>query len=202
MIIPKVVAVGDGNVGKTCLLTTFATGQFPHNDVINVVDSYDVNVTVDVEGTATVVQLSLWDTAGQMDYDRFRPLAYIDAGVVLLTFAIDDLDSFENVQEKWLPEVMYFCIKLPRILVGCKKDLRLDDDALDRLRQAGKELITSEQGVSLAQKIGAKRYFECSARTGKGLGQIFEFAARLGLKSEPNDINAIHKLNRTRCVIL
>ena len=46
------------------------------------------------------VELALWDTAGQEDYDRLRPLSYSDSNVVLITFAIDSPDSLENVQEK------------------------------------------------------------------------------------------------------
>lgn len=46
------------------------------------------------------VQLALWDTAGQEDYDRLRPLSYPEAHVILICFALDSLESFENVEEK------------------------------------------------------------------------------------------------------
>ena len=49
------------------------------------------------------VELALWDTAGQEDYDRLRPLSYPDTHVVLLCFAIDQPDSLENVVEKVPP---------------------------------------------------------------------------------------------------
>lgn len=46
------------------------------------------------------VQLALWDTAGQEDYERLRPLAYSKAHVILIGFAVDTPDSLENVKIK------------------------------------------------------------------------------------------------------
>jgi small GTP-binding protein len=51
------------------------------------------------------VELALWDTAGQEDYDRLRPLSYPDTDVILLCFSIDSPVSLINVKEKWSPEV-------------------------------------------------------------------------------------------------
>ena len=53
------------------------------------------------------VELALWDTAGQEDYDRLRPLSYPDTDVILMCFSIDSPDSLENIPEKWTPEVNY-----------------------------------------------------------------------------------------------
>ena len=67
------------------------------------------------------VSLGLWDTAGQEDYDRLRPLSYPDTSVLLLCFAISSPDSLENIVERWMPEVKHFCPKVPFLLVGLKK---------------------------------------------------------------------------------
>lgn len=53
----------------------------------------------------TQVELALWDTAGQEDYDRLRPLSYPDTDVILMCFSIDSPDSLENIPDKWTPEV-------------------------------------------------------------------------------------------------
>lgn len=66
----------------------------------------------------TQVELALWDTAGQEDYDRLRPLSYPDTDVILMCFSIDSPDSLENIPEKWTPEVKHFCPNVPIILVG------------------------------------------------------------------------------------
>ena len=69
------------------------------------------------------MELALWDTAGQEDYDRLRPLSYPDTDVILMCFSIDSPDSLENIPEKWTPEVKHFCPNVPIILVGNKKVL-------------------------------------------------------------------------------
>lgn len=55
------------------------------------------------------VELALWDTAGQEDYDRLRPLSYPDTDVILMCFSVDSPDSLENIPEKWTPEVSQSC---------------------------------------------------------------------------------------------
>jgi Ras homolog gene family, member A len=58
------------------------------------------NYVADVEVDGKHVELALWDTAGQEDYDRLRPLSYPDSHVILICFSIDSPDSLDNVQEK------------------------------------------------------------------------------------------------------
>lgn len=68
--------------------------------------------------------LSLFDTAGQEEYDRLRPLTYDDVDVIILCYDVTMEDSFENVSIRWVPEVRHFCPGVPLVLVGCKTDLR------------------------------------------------------------------------------
>ena len=67
------------------------------------------------------VELVLWDTAGQEDYDRLRPLSYPDTDVIVMCFSIDAPDTLENIPEKWTPEIKHFCPTAPIVLVGNKK---------------------------------------------------------------------------------
>lgn len=64
------------------------------------------------------VSLGLWDTAGQEDYDRLRPLSYPQTDVFLICFSIASPSSFENVTSKWYPEIKHHCPDAPIILVG------------------------------------------------------------------------------------
>lgn len=91
------------------------------------------------------VELALWDTAGQEDYDRLRPLSYPDSHVILICFAVDSPDSLDNVQEKWISEVNHFCPGLPIVLVGCKKDLRFDHKTQQDLAKSGQEPVPTIQ---------------------------------------------------------
>ncbi|SOV04055.1 GTPase Rho1 [Ustilago sp. UG-2017a] len=173
----KLVIVGDGACGKTCLLIVFSKGTFPEVYVPTVFENYVADVEVD----GRRVELALWDTAGQEDYDRLRPLSYPDSHVILICFAVDSPDSLDNVQEKWISEVLHFCQNLPTILVGCKKDLRHDSKIVDELRKTSQRPVSAEEGMAVAQKIGAVRYLECSAKTGEGVREVFEHATRAAL---------------------
>ena len=86
----------------------------------------------DVEVDGKHVELALWDTAGQEDYDRLRPLSYPQTDVFLVCFSVTSPASFENVREKWFPEVHHHCPGVLCLIVGTQVDLR--DDAADRER--------------------------------------------------------------------
>jgi len=97
----KCVVVGDGAVGKTCLLNTYARNTFPETYEPTVFDNY--TVTVDIAGEPYT--LGLFDTAGQEDYDAIRPLSYAHTDVFLICFSVVSPSSLENVVEKWVPEI-------------------------------------------------------------------------------------------------
>ena len=128
------------------------------------------------------VELALWDTAGQEDYDRLRPLSYPDTDVILMCFSIDSPDSLENIPEKWTPEVKHFCPNVPIILVGNKKDLRNDENTKRELMKMKQEPVRPEEGRAMADKINAFSYLECSAKTKDGVREVFETATRAALQ--------------------
>jgi len=170
----KLVVIGDGAVGKTCLLISYANNKFPEDYIPTVFDNYVVNITAGNE----TIELGLWDTAGQEEYDRLRPLSYANANVFLICFAVVNAISFENITSKWYPEVMHFCPDTPLILVGTKIDLRKDEECLKTLNAAGQQPINTEQGQELAKQIKAFRYIECSARTLENLKTVFDEAIK------------------------
>lgn len=168
----KSVVVGDGAVGKTCLLIAYTSDSYDDTYIPTIFDTYSTNLMLD----ATPVNLNLWDTAGQEDYDRLRPLSYPDTDVFLVCFSIASRHSFRNVQAKWLPEVQFYSKSAPIVLVGLQKDRR-------PMRHAGDEFVTFEEANALAQEMGCAAYVECSSKTGEGVKHAFDSAVRLALST-------------------
>uniref|UniRef100_UPI00398F1B29 rho-related GTP-binding protein RhoB n=1 Tax=Pristiophorus japonicus TaxID=55135 RepID=UPI00398F1B29 len=177
----KLVVVGDGACGKTCLLIVFSKDEFPEVYVPTVFENYVADIEVD----GKQVELALWDTAGQEDYDRLRPLSYPDTDVILMCFSVDSPDSLENIPEKWVPEVKHFCPNVPIILVANKKDLRNDENVRNELARMKQEPVKTEDGRAMAVRIGAYDYLECSAKTKEGVREVFETATRAALQKRP-----------------
>ena len=179
----KCVVVGDGAVGKTCMLISYTTNKFPSDYVPTIFDNYGTQVTV-TDGTTRRVNLNLWDTAGQEEYDRLRPLAYPGTDVFLIVCAVDNPDSFESAENKWIHEAMHYRPGTPVILVGSKTDLRTNEDTIRRLTAKGQHPVTYKEGTVLAKNIGAQDYLECSAKELNNLKAVFDGAVLECLRYE------------------
>jgi len=155
-------------------------------------DNYTANVFVD----GRPISLGLWDTAGQDDYDRLRPLSYPDTDVFLICFSLVNPNSYYNVADKWAPEITHHCPGVPKILVGTKLDLRDDKDEIEKLKTRKQSPLTLQQGEQMRRKLGAVCYKECSALTQVGLKDIFDEAIRIVLFPTPK------KAKKSGCQVL
>jgi len=155
----KVIAVGDGAVGKTSITLRFSTGTFRDSYIMTIGVDFAVK-TIDVgtsEG-AKKIKLQIWDTGGQERFSYVRPLYYKGAMGGLVVFDVTQVESFQNIP-RWFEEVKKNRGNIPLILVGNKVDLP------DRK-------INGEQAKELAKKHGVQ-YLETSAKTGESIERIF-----------------------------
>ncbi|CAI4210997.1 unnamed protein product [Parascedosporium putredinis] len=159
---------------KTCLLISYTTNAFPGEYIPTVFDNYSASVMVD----GKPISLGLWDTAGQEDYDRLRPLSY--------------------PQTDWYPEIDHHAPNIPIILVGTKLDLREDPSTLDALRAKRMDPVSYDQALLCAKEIKAHKYLECSALTQRNLKSVFDEAIRAVLNPRPVQV----KQKKSKCTIL
>jgi small GTP-binding protein len=197
----KIMVVGDGSVGKTCMLISYTTNSFPGEYVPTVFDNYTANAIVD----GSPINLGLWDTAGSNEYNTLRPLSYPGTDVFIICFSICDPASFESVRTKWYPEVSHFNPKTPIVLVGTKLDLRKCSETIDYLKEQNIEIIPTSQGEKLATEIGAYKYLESSALDQTNLQEVFEEAVKAVFadqKAKEEEASSNKKKGKNRdCVV-
>jgi len=146
------------------------------------------------------IELSLWDTAGQEEFDRLRSLSYDDTHAIMLCFSVDSKDSLENVESKWVGEIAENCQGVKLVLVALKCDLReqdADEPTVDGQPREKKELITYDQGLEVARRINALRYLECSAMKNRGVNEAFTEAARVALS-----VKTQGSKDESKCIIM
>ncbi|TFK26172.1 GTP-binding protein Rho3 [Coprinopsis marcescibilis] len=177
----KVVVCGDGACGKTSLLNVFTRGFFTQVYEPTVFENYVHDLTVDDQ----LVELSLWDTAGQEEFDRLRSLSYAETNVVMVCFSVDNPVSMENIESKWLDEILEYCPGVKLVLVALKCDLREDPAVKERLQRHGSHTVQYEEGLAVARRIRASRYLECSSKHNRGVAEVFHEAARVSLGTRP-----------------
>ncbi|KAI3510418.1 hypothetical protein L1887_17390 [Cichorium endivia] len=190
----KCVTVGDGAVGKTCLLVSYTSNSFPSDYVPTIFDNFSANVVVN----GSTVNLALWDTAGQEDYNRLRPLSYRGADVFLLAFSLINKASYDNIYRKWILELRHYAPFVPVVLVGTKLDLREDMEYLSNHPDATP--VTMSEGEELKNMIGAVAYVECSSKTQKNVKAVFDTAIRVVLK--PPKRMKRRQQKRGQCIFL
>lgn len=189
----KCVLVGDGAVGKTSLVVSYTTNGYLTEYIPTAFDNFSAVVSVD----GRPVRLQLCDTAGQDEFDKLRPLCYTSTDIFPLCFSVVSPTSFQNVSEKWVPEIRCHCPKAPIILVGTQSDLREDVKVLVELDKC-KEKPVPEEAVKLcAEEIKATSYIECSALTQKNLKEVFDAAIVAGIQHSDSQQQPKKCKNRT-----
>ncbi|KAJ7720816.1 P-loop containing nucleoside triphosphate hydrolase protein [Mycena metata] len=185
----KCVMVGDDAVGKTALLTSYTTNNFPTKP------EHFPYVFVGHAETVLVGE-------NEYSFSHSRPTSYPKTDVFLICFSIGSRASFENVKQKWLPEIHHFCPEVPWILVGTQVDLRDEErDSAAAEHKKGKRgrLLTAAAGEKLARELKTVKYVECSAKTQQGVKQTFREAIDAAVEYQSRPV--VEDKKKSNCVV-
>ncbi|XP_063905000.1 uncharacterized protein LOC135124068 [Zophobas morio] len=183
----KVIVLGPSGVGKTCIIKRYVENSLK--------DNVDVTVGCDLYTCKHVIhdivdwtlKLHIWDTADQERYHSIIPQYYRDAKVALLVFEIISQPSFEKMQ-RWFAELKDNISPMVLCVIGNKTDL-------EEQRQ-----VTKKQAQYYAESIGAS-YYECSAKKGRGIREVFDDVARrmISLLENITGSSEIWPFHREQC---
>lgn len=172
----KIIAVGNQSVGKTSITIRFATDKFS--------DDYKVTLgmnlsTKNVRINGKLVQMAVWDTAGQSSFEPLLPMYYRGALGAIVVYDITNKKSFEGVR-KWFRDIKRFAEEIPVIIIGNKSDLE------------DQRVISFEEGKELAKELQENWsygvYFkESSAKDAVEVNESFEILAESILENVINE---------------
>lgn len=156
----KVILLGDGSVGKTSLMNRFVTNKFDSESYHTIgVDFLTKEVTIGQE----TFTLQIWDTAGQERFRSLRTPFYRGADCCLLTFSVDDRQSYANIS-LWREEFMNYAdvkddTNFPFLVIGNKIDLP-------------ERRVEKDEAKAWCESNGMP-YFEASAKDAKNVDRVF-----------------------------
>jgi len=154
----KVVVLGSGGVGKSCITVRFVQDVFVEKYDPTIEDSYRKNVEVDSE----TYLLEILDTAGTEQFSSMRDLYMKNGMGFILVYSIISISSFSDLEDiRDNITRIKDSDSFPHILVGNKCDLDSD------------RVISTQQGDELASKWSGCTYIEASAKKNKNIQNIF-----------------------------
>ncbi|NXP75591.1 RAB9B protein, partial [Ramphastos sulfuratus] len=168
----KVILLGDGGVGKSSLMNRYVTNKFD-SQAFHTIGVEFLNRDLEVDGR--FVTLQIWDTAGQERFKSLRTPFYRGADCCLLTFSVDDRQSFENLSN-WQKEFVYYADvkdpeRFPFVVLGNK---------IDKIERQ----VSTEEAQTWCMENGNYPYLETSAKDDTNVAVAFEEAVRQVLAVE------------------
>ncbi|XP_012940339.1 ras-like GTP-binding protein Rho1 isoform X2 [Aplysia californica] len=165
----KIVVVGDGGVGKTCLIRRYINGEFdeftPQAYIPSSLETHTREMTV---GNKKFVAI-ICDTGGQETFRHLRKTSYPNSDAVIVCFSLDNEESLKNIHNLWIPEMQKLCPRVPMILVGNKLDLREEAYKPDGF-------IKESKGLQAVKKHKMVTYLETSSLNDTNVDKVFETA--------------------------
>ncbi|KAM3836953.1 ras-related protein Rab-9A isoform 1-T1 [Vipera latastei] len=168
----KVILLGDGGVGKSSIMNRYVTNKFD-TQLFHTIGVEFLNKDLEVDGHFVTMQI--WDTAGQERFRSLRTPFYRGSDCCLLTFSVDDSQSFQNLSN-WKKEFIYYAdVKEPEtfpfVILGNKIDIT-------------ERQVSTEEAQVWCRNNGNHPYFEMSAKDATNVAAAFEEAVRRVLATD------------------
>ncbi|KAL4164390.1 hypothetical protein KRP22_004256 [Phytophthora ramorum] len=173
----KVIVVGNGNVGKTSMTTRYAKGRYTGTYKKTIGVDF-MEKTVELRDLGETINLMIWDTAGQEEFDALTSRYYKGAGAVIYVFSTVDRASFDDLP-KWKRKVEEECGQICSVMVQNKIDL--EDDAA----------MTRDEVEDMADYLNMRLYRSC-VQDNINVGEVFRYLCRRFLKSGDDGDEMVH----------
>jgi len=179
----KVIAIGEASVGKTSLTLRYATDSFQDDYRMTLgLNLTNKNVLLEHAGEELQVQLSIWDTGGQISFAPLLPMYYKGALGALIVYDLTKRKTFEHL-DRWVGDVREHCTEIPIVIIGNKKDLVEEVE------------VTTEEGLAFSDNLRDTWendifFFETSAKEDLRVDDSFTTLAKtiLNLVEEQDEV--------------
>ncbi|MBD3229583.1 MAG: GTP-binding protein [Candidatus Lokiarchaeota archaeon] len=166
----KCIIVGDPGVGKTSLINRYVEDKF-ESEYKATIGTNILKKEVIIEGKneeeEKIVDLTIWDIAGQEKWKHYRHIYYRGSQGCFVVYDVTRPVTFKNVTEVWVRDLFNYLEtrEIPLILISNKNDLDV-------------KRVTEDQGMKCSREIQAITFLQTSAKTGKNVIKAFETMAR------------------------
>jgi Ras family protein A len=178
----QILILGSESAGKRNLMTKYDNPQSDFDSFHPQNTSIYKPIT---DSNNKTIPLSISSVSGTENFENIRHTYYAGTTAIMLCFALNDKNKFEDIQNKWAPEIRHCAPNIPIILVGTKCDLERDTTKQDNTTEPTKHVDTTKQYnptdlIKYCKEYGItiSAYDECSAKTGEGIENIFRKAIR------------------------
>ncbi|KAF3454463.1 hypothetical protein FNV43_RR04910 [Rhamnella rubrinervis] len=182
----RIVVAGDGGTGKSCLIITGASDMFPGQ-----VPPVLPPTRLPVDFYPDRVPITIIDTPSRSEDNDKVAEDLKQADAVVLTYACDQPQTLDRLSTFWLPKLRQLEVRVPVIVVGCKLDLR------DENQQVSLEQVMSP---IMQQFREIETCIECSAYKHIQVAEVFYYAQKAVLHPTAPLFDQETQTLKPRCV--
>ncbi|MFW9821695.1 MAG: Rab family GTPase [Candidatus Thorarchaeota archaeon] len=157
----KIIVIGEPAVGKTSLVKKYVSGRFTTDYRSSIgTNIYTKKIVLE---NLTKATLQLWDIAGQERWISMRRSYYSGAKGVIVVGDLTRINTFNQIEKFWVPDLNHYCSAVPLILIANKNDLSFE--------------IEKEYVESIGERIKSSSVIFTSAKSGDNVELAFKLIA-------------------------